>query len=59
MKINEANTLAVQFIQVWCFDDGVAMTGKVTVSLVIGHDKDHIGFVHFSIPAWGARVSRY
>ena len=54
MKIGKANTLAVQFIQVWCFDDGIAMTGKVAISLVIGHDKDHIGFVRSSIPALGA-----
>ncbi len=42
MKIGEPHALAVQSIEVRGFEYWIAVTGQVSVTLVIGQNEDHI-----------------
>ena len=43
MKLGEANALAVQPIQIGCFDDGIAVSGYVAIPLIVRKHKDDVG----------------
>ena len=43
MKIVEANTLGAKGVEVWGFEDRVAVGGKVAVALIISENEKDIG----------------
>lgn len=43
MEIGEAHRFGVKAVEVGGLEDGVAVTGEITVALVVGHDEDDIG----------------
>ena len=45
VKIGEANRLGEELIDVRSFHHRIAMAGEITVSLIIRHDEDDIGFL--------------
>lgn len=42
MVVGESGTLSVELIEMGSFDEGMSVTGEVSVALVIGHDVDDI-----------------
>jgi hypothetical protein len=43
VKIGEPSTLAMQLVEIRCLQNRAAVTGKVTVTLVVSHDENDIG----------------
>src|SRR5258708_3849406 len=42
MKVGKPYTLAVNPIEVRCLYDGIAVTGQLPISLVVGHHQDDV-----------------
>ena len=43
MVVGQSNALAVEFVEVRSFQDGVPVNGEFGVALVIGHHDDDVG----------------
>ncbi len=43
MKIGETDRFGVQAVEVGSFKDGVSVTTKISIPLIIGHDENYIG----------------
>ena len=43
VKIGETDGFVVQTIEVWCFQDWVAVATQISVALIIGHHQDDVG----------------
>ena len=51
MKVRKVNTLIIQAIDVWRFENGIAMTFQITIPLIVGENKDDVGLlVHEIMP---------
>ena len=42
MEIGKPNALLIQLVEVGCFQNGIAVTGQIAVSLVVGQNEDHV-----------------
>jgi hypothetical protein len=42
MKVGQANGLGMELIEVGCLNDGISMTGEISIALVISHKDNHI-----------------
>jgi len=45
MEVGEVGAFGVEVINVGGLDNGIAMTAKVAITLVVGDDKDDVGFL--------------
>jgi hypothetical protein len=46
MKVSEAYTFGIEMINIGRLDDGIAMTAQIAITLIVGHNKNNIGFLH-------------
>ena len=42
MEVVELQTLPTQLINIWSLNDGIAITTKITVALIVRHHQDNI-----------------
>jgi hypothetical protein len=47
VKISKTNALSMKPIKIGGFDDGIAQTGEIAITLVIGHDQNDVGTICF------------
>lgn len=45
MEICEANTLPVQFIEVWSLKQGIAVNTQIAIPLIIRHQDNNVGLL--------------
>jgi hypothetical protein len=43
MKVGQANAFGMKAVEIWCLKHGVSVAAKVTVTLIVRDDDDHVG----------------
>jgi hypothetical protein len=49
MKVGQSHTGRVQLIQVWCAQNRIAVSRNVSITLIVGQNKDDIGSAPYNL----------